>query len=137
MSKRARSLDARPELSRLELSVMSTVWDLGECSSAQVIEAFRKRRKLAPTTIKTVLANLRKKGYLEPVPTIERGFRWRPAVSRSTIARRSLRELLKNLFDGSPRQAIAYLLKDEQLSDEDLHEIRRMIRSRETPEEAP
>jgi BlaI family transcriptional regulator, penicillinase repressor len=127
----------RPDLSRLELSVMSVVWELGECSSAQIVDAYRTRRKLAPTTIKTVLANLRKKGYLEPVPTIERGFRWKASVSRAAIARRSLQELLKNLFDGSPRQAIAYLLKEERISDEDMQEIRRMIRARRAGEDVP
>jgi predicted transcriptional regulator len=116
---------------------MSVVWELGECSSAQIVDAYRARRKLAPTTIKTVLANLRKKDYLEPVPTIERGFRWKASVSRAAIARRSLQELLKNLFDGSPRQAIAYLLKEDRISDEDLQEIRRMIRARQVGEDVP
>lgn len=121
-------------MSRLELAMMDVVWDLGECSSAEVIEAFRKRRKLAPTTIRTVLAKLRKKGYLEPVPTIERGFRLKATLSRSAVAKRSLRELLKSLFKGSPRQAIAYLLSEEELSDEDMQEIRRIIKSRGTGE---
>ena len=128
MSKREKG---RPELSRLELAVMDVVWDLGSCSSAEVIEAFQKRRKLAPTTIKTVLSNLRKKGYLEPVPTIERGLRLKPTVSRSVVAKRSLGELLKNLFKGSPRQAIAHLLKEEQLSDQDMEEIRRLLSDRQ------
>jgi len=117
-------------MSRLELAVMNVVWELGECSSAEVIEAFRRHRPLAPTTIRTVLANLRKKGYLEPVPTIERGFRLRATVSRSAVAKRSLKELLKNVFQGSPRQAIAHLLKDESISDDDLEEIRSMIEAR-------
>ena len=63
---------SRPELSRLELEIMDVVWELGDCSSAEVIAAYRKKRPLAPTTIRTVLTNLRKKGYLEPIPTIER-----------------------------------------------------------------
>ena len=33
-------------------------------------------------------------------------------------------------FQGSPRQAIAYLLADTDISDSDLNEIRRMIDSR-------
>ncbi len=124
--------DRKPELSRLEVAVMNVVWDLGECSSAEVIEAFPEDRPLAPTTIRTVLANLRKKGFLEPVPTIERGFRLKATVDRASIARRSLSDLLRNLFEGSPRQAIAHLLNNERISDEDLEEIRRMIDARKT-----
>ncbi len=121
-----RSAD-RPDLSRLETEVMDIVWDLGECSSAEVIAAFSKKRPLAPTTIRTVLANLRKKGYLEPIPTIEPGFRLRATVERASVARKTLKSLVANLFGGSPRQAIAYLLKDEKLNDADLEEIRRLI----------
>jgi len=132
MARRAKTRPAeRPELSRLETEVMDVVWDLGECSSAEVIAAFSKKRLLAPTTIRTVLAKLRKKGYLEPIPTIEPGFRLRATVQRESVARRTLRNLVANLFGGCPRQAIAYLLKDEKLNETDLEEIRRLIDSQQ------
>jgi BlaI family penicillinase repressor len=127
MTKRGRRKTDLPELSRLELAVMAVVWELGDCSSAEVIAAFTKRRRLAVTTIRTVLANLRKKGYLEPIPTIERGFRLRARVSRDAVAGRTLRGLVGSLFGGSPRQAIAYLLKNEPLDEAELKEIRRLL----------
>jgi BlaI family penicillinase repressor len=130
MDKRGPSKKDRPELSRLELAVMDTVWELGTSSSSQIITAFQKRRPLAPTTIRTVLANLRRKGYLECVPTVERGFRLKATVSRAVVGRRSLRDVLAILFQGSLQQAIACLLSDEELSDEEMKEIRRIIKSR-------
>jgi predicted transcriptional regulator len=114
-------------LSRLEVAIMDVVWELGDCSSAEVIAEFTKRRRLAETTIRTVLANLRKKGYLEPIPTIERGFRLRATVSRDAVAGRTLQGLVGSLFGGSPRQAIAHLLKDERLDQAELKEIRRLL----------
>ncbi len=117
-------------LSRLEVVVMNEVWRLGECGSAQVVEAVQARRKLAPTTIRTVLANLREKGYVLPVPSLDRGFRWKPKVSREAVARRGVKELLATLFDGSPRQAIAYLLDEEPLSDADRTAIRTLLAQR-------
>jgi BlaI family transcriptional regulator, penicillinase repressor len=127
MTKRGTGKADLPELSRLELAIMDVVWELGDCSSAEVIAEFSKRRRLAETTIRTVLANLRKKGYLEPIPTIERGFRLRACVSRDAVAGRTLRGLVANLFGGSPRQAIAHLLKDERLDEAELKEIRRLL----------
>ena len=134
----ARKRARLPELSRLEQDIMNVVWDLGECSSAEVIMEHNKKRKLAKTTVRTVLANLRKKGYLEPVPTIERGFRLRAVVTREAVAKRSLTSVVSGLFGGSPQNAIAYLLKDEQLDEGDLDEIRRMLDERKrggTPHE--
>ena len=118
------------ELSPLEQDVMNVVWELGECSSAEVIVSFKKTRKLADTTIRTVLANLRKKGYLKPVPTIERGFRLKPCVSREEVAHRSVGKLLSNFFGGSPKQAISFLLKDERIDHEEMEEIRRLLEDR-------
>ena len=118
-------------LSPLELEVMGVVWQLGDCSSAEVIDAMGKVRPLAPTTIRTVLAKLRQKGYVELIPTIERGYRFRAAVLRESVARRSLKDLLASLFRGSPREAIAYLLDDADVSDSEFEEIRRMIESRQ------
>jgi predicted transcriptional regulator len=129
MARRGKTVgkEERPELSRLETEIMDVIWGLGECSSAQVIAAYSRRRKLAPTTIRTVLSNLRKKQYLEPVPTIERGFRLRATVNRDAVARKSLKSLVTRLFGGSPRQAIAYLLKAEEIDESDLDDIRRLL----------
>ena len=127
MARKPTNKDKLPELSGLEIEIMDIVWELGECSSAEVIAASRKRRQLADTTIRTVLTNIRKKGYLEPVPTIERGFRLRPTVSREAVARRSLKKVVSNLFRNSPREAIAYLINDRDISENDLKDIRKLI----------
>jgi predicted transcriptional regulator len=118
-----------PELSELETAVMNVLWDLGECGSREVIDEYNRRsgRALADTTIRTVLANLRKKGYVEPVPTIERGMRLKPAVGREGVARRNFRQLIAQFFGGSPGQALAYLIKNEPIGDEDIAEIERML----------
>ena len=118
------------ELSKMELEVMDVLWRLGECTSAEAIAAYRKTRKLAETTIRTVLANLRRKGFVELVPTTERHYRYRPAVSREKVGRRSLQSLVQGIFEGSPRKAIVYLLEDEEIGDAELDAIRAMIDAR-------
>jgi predicted transcriptional regulator len=129
---RKRNKDNIPELSALELEVMDVVWELGECSSAEVIAALARSRTLADTTVRTVLSNIRKKGYLQPVPSLDRGFRLRPTVSREAVARRSLGKLVSKLFRGSAREAIAYLIDDRDISDDELDAIRHMIDQHKT-----
>ena len=109
---------------------MNVVWELGDCTSAQVIEAFDRVRPLAPTTFPTVLTKLRQKGYVKPIPSIERGFMFRPTVEREAVARRSLKDLVESLFCDSPQQAIAYLLDVADITDADLNELRPMIADR-------
>ena len=126
----SRGSRSRAPLSRLEVDVMDTVWDLAGCTSAQVVAEFHKKRSLAPTTIRTVLASLRSKGYLKLIPSIDRGFRFRPTVTRQAVARRSLKSLISSLCKNSPHQAISYLLDDAGVTDSDLDEIRQMIEAR-------
>ena len=118
------------ELSALEQDVMRVCWRLSEFTSAEVIQEFCKSRKLADTTIRTVLSKLRDKGYLELLPTTDRRYRMRPTVDRDSVARRLLRQLVSGLFDGSPQEAILYLLQDEGLRPEELDEIRGQIEAK-------
>ena len=120
-----------PKLSELEMDVMDIVWKLGDCSSIQVIEAFfKQKRTLAPTTIRTVLTKLREKGYLTLIPSVDRNYTFRATIERQAVAKRTVGQLLTQLFENSPRQAIAHLLNEEEISDTDLDEIRRMINAR-------
>ena len=116
-----------PELSPLELDVMNVIWELDECTSADVISEFTKKRKLANTTIRTVLANIRKKGYLDVVPSVEPRIRFRPGVSKRSVTRRTVKHLLSNMFSDSPREAIAFLLEEENIGAEELDEIRKLL----------
>lgn len=120
------------ELTDLELAVMSVVWDLGECGSAEVVERFSMRRRLAATTIRTVLAAIERKGYLERVPTTERSLRFRPRVSRAAVAGRSLQKLVRALFGGSAYEAVACLLRESELAPGDLDELLHVLEARRT-----
>jgi predicted transcriptional regulator len=116
---------------------MLVVWELGECTSGDVIAAFAKKRELAASTIRNVLAKLRAKDYVRPVPSIGRGFLLRPTVAREDVARHTLKSVLASLFQGSPAQAIAYLLDDRELSDADMRQIRRLLEARKRKGGAP
>ncbi len=130
MTKKGQKGKKLPHLTQLELQVIGIVWQFDECTSTQVVTEFARIRPLAPTTIRTVLSKLLQKGYLKRVPTVERGYKFRATVPRECVAHRSLKELLSSLFDDSPRQAIAYLLSETNISHDDLEEIRQMIESR-------
>lgn len=128
--KPTRRTRALPPLSRLEQRIMAAVWNLGECTSAEVIAETNKRDPRAETTVRTVLAKLREKGYVELVPTVERQHRYRPAATQEAIGRQTLKDLVARLFGGSPRQALMYLIDDDGISDEDIESLRTLIDER-------
>ena len=109
---------------------MNVIWDLGEPTSADVVEAFNTIRPLAPTTIRTVMTKIEEKGYLQRIPTTERALRYRAAAPRETVATQSLKSLVGRLFGGSSKMAILQLLSDEKVDAAELEEIQKLIRRR-------
>ncbi len=121
-----------PELTPLELTIMQILWERGNATAAEVGQALQEKRPLANTTIHTVLANLRKKGYVEPIPTVERALRFAPSVRREQVAGRWLTGLMSDFFGGSARRLMAHLIEEEKVDEAELAEIRRLLQSSST-----
>jgi len=128
MPRRRKPASAPPELTPQELAFMQILWDRGDATAAEVREALEPATSLADTTVHTVLGNLRRKGFIKPIPTVERAMRFAPAVPREQVARGSVRSLLQQFFDGSPRRLLAHLIRDEKLDEAELAELRRLLR---------
>lgn len=124
-----------PELTGLELEIMQVIWKRGNATAAEVGEDLA--RPLAGTTIHTVLANLRAKGFIEPIPTVERVLRFAPVVAREKVASRSLRQLMRDFFGGSPQLLLAHLLKEEKVGEAELAELKAMLRDSKKKENRP
>ena len=92
----------------LELECLKTLWTLGEGNVKDVRYALEPARGLAYTTVMTVLDRLAHKGVVSR-RKVGRSFVYTPAVTRDTLRRPAVRELLENFFDGSERALIAYL----------------------------
>jgi BlaI family penicillinase repressor len=116
-------------LTPLELDLMQIIWTCGNATASEISSALKNSRPLADTTIHTMLANMRKKGYIEPVPTVERALRFAPLISRDEIAGKTLKSLILDFFGGSPKRLMAHLLKQEKVDERELAEIRKMIRN--------
>jgi predicted transcriptional regulator len=113
----------------VELKLMQVFWERGDATAAEVREALNEEHPLAATTVHTLITKLREKGYLQPIPTVERSIRFAPCVERGQVARRSLRELLDDFFGGSPRSLMAQLMNEEAMDAAETAEIRKMLRA--------
>jgi BlaI family penicillinase repressor len=125
------AIEERKDLTPLELEIMAVVWQRGDATAAEVCQALEEYRPLADTTVHTVLANLRKKGIIKPIPTVERALRFAPLVSREQVAGRTLRQLIGKFFDGSPQRLMAHLVRECEVGEEEWRDIRDMIRQSE------
>jgi BlaI family transcriptional regulator, penicillinase repressor len=122
---------ATQQLSELQLALVKALWEIGEGSVADVQAALEKDgRKLAPTTVATVLRRLETQGW---VTHREQGrhFVYRAALSRQRTAGRILGRITDSLFGGNVPALVSQLLETHKVDRREIEEIKRLIEARE------
>jgi BlaI family transcriptional regulator, penicillinase repressor len=116
-------------LTELQLDVIRVLWERGEASAAEVAGALAPRRKLAQTTVATLLTRLEKKGVV--AHSVEgRTYLYRACV-KETEARSSIVARVKKAFAGDVSTLFAQLLRDDEIGAEELAQVRELIAQRE------
>lgn len=115
-----------PTLTDGELRLMRVLWDKGEASVGEVFTSLNEKPNPAYNTVLTLLRILERKGYVTHRKD-GRAFVFLPTVDRANARKNALRSLVNRFFEGSPRLLALKLLDDEQLSAEELNEIKQRI----------
>jgi len=115
-------------LGETEMEVLHHVWELGEATVKDVQERILENRKVAYTTIMTVMKNLADKDYLkyrkEGVTYV-----YSPAQKPESVRFNLVEDLVKKVFKGSPSELVQTLVEGENLSSKDKAEILNLIES--------
>ncbi|HYP07341.1 MAG TPA: BlaI/MecI/CopY family transcriptional regulator [Bryobacteraceae bacterium] len=91
---------------RLELECLKALWELGEANVRDVQAALC--RPLAYTTVMTVLDRLARRGCVERRKA-GRGFIYSALLTRDSVRRLALEDLIDCFFDGSEESLRHYL----------------------------
>ena len=114
-------------LTEQELEIMKIVWELGSATVRDVYEALRKRRKIAYTTVMTMMGILQQKKHLDR-KLEDRAYVYEPRQPRDQVIHSMVREFVNRVFDGSAQPLLVHLVEDRRVSQQDLKEITRMIK---------
>jgi BlaI family penicillinase repressor len=109
-----------------ELEIMKLVWQLERASVRDVYEALLQHRKIAYTTVMTMMKILETKGYLKKRRQ-ERAFIYRPTRPKSKVIGGMIREFINRVFNGSAEPLLVHLVKARHIREKDLRSIARMI----------
>ena len=115
-----------PTMTDGELRLMRVLWDKGEATVGEVVDALKTRPKPAYNTVLTLLRIMEKKGYVSHRKD-GRAFIFLPKVGRADASRSALRTLVNRFFEGSPQLLVLNLLEDSQLSAGALKQLRKRI----------
>jgi BlaI family penicillinase repressor len=116
----------RHTLGDLQHAIMTVLWERGEATAAEVHEALREERGLAPTTIATMLRKMEDKGVVAHRAE-GRQFVYRPTVSEDLVRRSMVGELVERLFGGDPKALVAHLVSEHEIAPDELADLRRRV----------
>lgn len=110
-----------------ELKVMETLWKHGECTAGQMAKLLKEETGWNRNTTYTVIKKCIEKGAVE---RLEPNFTCRAAVSRDEIQAAETEELIDRMFEGSRSKFFAAFLSGQDMSEEELKELRRMLETK-------
>jgi BlaI family penicillinase repressor len=122
----------RHTLGDLQHAIMAVLWERGEATTADVHEALREERGLAPTTIATMLRKMEDKGVVAHRAE-GRQFVYRPTVSEDLVRRSMVGELVERLFAGDPKALVAHLVSEHEIEPGELGDLRRRVGGAKKP----
>jgi BlaI family penicillinase repressor len=119
------------KLTPVEWEIMDTIWELKKPSSVRDVckEAFPNGEK-AYTTIQTVMNTLEKKGFFNREKIGLVNF-YTPQKSREKIIRSEMAQVVSRMFEGSVPAMANFLINTENLSLEELKEIKFILDKKE------
>jgi BlaI family penicillinase repressor len=119
----------KPVLTDQELEIMKIIWTRGTATVRDVYEELLTRRKIAYTTIMTMMGILEQKGHLKKSAD-ERAYVYTPAHPQREVVGNMVHDFLTRVFNGSAKPLLVHLVEDKKLSTEELDEIRKLLKDK-------
>ncbi len=123
------------KLGNLQLAIMRILWEEGEATAVDVHAALYAARRLAPTTIATMLRKMEEKGVVAH-RTVGRRFIYRSTVTEGEVKRSMVSELMERLFEGDASELVSHLLAEGEIDRAELDRLRKRISARERKAES-
>lgn len=121
--RRGRSISA---LGETELEVLNHVWALKRATVSAVHQRILRSRRVAYTTIMTVMRKLATKGLLD-VDDSGQSYIYSAARPAEEVRGSLASDLVEKAFEGSASALVQALVRQERLSDDERAEIRRLL----------
>ncbi|WP_315816062.1 BlaI/MecI/CopY family transcriptional regulator [Paraflavitalea speifideaquila] len=108
-------------LTKAEEQVMLVVWDLGQGFLKEIMEHIPEPKPHS-NTVATILKILIDKEFVE-YEVQGRNNLYKPRVSKTDYGKKSVNQLVKGYFEGSPAKLVSQFVHDNKLSQEDLQSL--------------
>ncbi|MDR1539632.1 MAG: BlaI/MecI/CopY family transcriptional regulator [Clostridiales bacterium] len=112
-----------------ELEILKVLWKDSPRTSNEIYDALKQNKPWSKSTVLTLISRLAEKGA---VSSFKRGVHfYSPALSEREYIKLQANSFLERIFEGSIKDLVAYYCENNDLTQEDLKELKKMIESRE------
>jgi predicted transcriptional regulator len=115
-------------LTAQELEIMKVVWKLGTATVREVYEDLLQNRKIAYTTVQTMMGVLENKGRLKKT-TADKAYVYRPSQPQSEVVGSMVGDFVKRVFNGSAKPLLVHLVESKRISQAHLDEINELLKA--------
>lgn len=117
-----------------EFEIMRVVWEKGSATVRDVHDELSRNRKLAYTSVSSLLNRLKDKGYVEVVEQ-DTAYVYRPLVSQDQVVLRKVDDLVNRVLGGNLAPLANYIVRSRKLTPEQIAALEDIVKSEEKSEE--
>lgn len=115
-----------PQITDSEWMIMKEVWKNPPTTSGEIIKKLEDSVDWKPTTIKTLISRLVKKGVLGCNKSGSR-YSYYPILSEEECKRHENKSFLTKIYGGSVKPLLLNFIKSEELSQSDIDELKSIL----------
>ena len=115
------------QLTKGEEQIMHIIWELGNCTVSQII-ATMPDPKPPHSSISSIVRILEKKGFVNH-KTYGRTHDYFAIVAKKDYSKLSLKKLVTGYFDGSMNQLVSFMVKENDMSVDELNNLLEQLKS--------
>ncbi len=112
-----------------ELEILKVVWLRGQATVREVFRDLSAQRKIAYTTVLTMMGILEQKGHLKKTAG-EKAYIYSPTKPQQQVVRSMVKEFVHRVFNGSSRPLLVHLVEDPAIQPDELAEIEKLLKDR-------
>lgn len=113
-------------LTSAELELMTILWNLGQGTVHDVIANLPNKRKLAYTSVSTILRILQQKKIVK-TKKIGRQHIYRPILSKQAFASHTIKKFMKQVFSNNTVELVSHLVSQHAISSNEIDAIQHII----------
>ena len=122
-----------PQISEAEYEVMKVIWNYEPISTPEVVEKLSNKSDWKPNTIHTMLARLVKKKAL-CARKEGRVFIYTSLVEKHQYVEQRSKSFLQQFFDGTLHSMVLNFIENDQLSNEEISDLKKILSLRDKKE---